>query len=222
MTTKANESITSTPDKNIIEKLNLWENFFVEYNSHTNLMSKNDVEVLFEKHVFDSLSILKWNKFLNHKKIRGYVWNKMFKKDIIINNNIIFNANLKIGEDINFLFNYIKYSKNFVFIDANLYYYRNTKNNTVNNVNNYKYALDSWKTLFKEYREYHNNTKDMDLINYFYLKKYYELKYYDKKIKKSNDVYFSNKIKLNYKIKLFIYKNLTSIVILTKKVKKKL
>ena len=51
------------------EKLNLWEKFFIEYNSHTNLMSKNDISVLFEKHVFDSLSILKWNKFKNHKTI---------------------------------------------------------------------------------------------------------------------------------------------------------
>ena len=63
------KELNFTPDKNIIEKLNLWENFFVEYNSHTNLMSKNDIEVLFEKHVFDSLAILKWDKFLNHKKI---------------------------------------------------------------------------------------------------------------------------------------------------------
>ena len=32
-------------------------------------MSKGDVEVLFEKHVFDSLSIYKWENFLNHKTI---------------------------------------------------------------------------------------------------------------------------------------------------------
>ena len=55
--------------KEIIDKLNLWKEIFVEYNSHTNLMSKGDIEVLFEKHVFDSLAIIKWDKFLNHKKI---------------------------------------------------------------------------------------------------------------------------------------------------------
>ena len=53
----------------IKEKLNLLQKFFIEYNSHTNLMSKGDVEVLFEKHVFDSLAILKWKNFLNHRKI---------------------------------------------------------------------------------------------------------------------------------------------------------
>ena len=52
-------------EKNLIE----WEKIFINYNSHTNLMSKNDVNVLFEKHVFDSLAILKWDEFKNFKKI---------------------------------------------------------------------------------------------------------------------------------------------------------
>lgn len=52
-------------EKNLIE----WEKLFINYNSHTNLMSKNDVNVLFEKHVFDSLAILKWDEFKNFKKI---------------------------------------------------------------------------------------------------------------------------------------------------------
>ncbi|MBQ2983621.1 MAG: 16S rRNA (guanine(527)-N(7))-methyltransferase RsmG [Candidatus Gastranaerophilales bacterium] len=56
-------------NKETIEKLNLWAKAFVEYNSHTNLMSKNDTEVLFEKHVFDSLGILNWKDFKNHKTI---------------------------------------------------------------------------------------------------------------------------------------------------------
>ena len=64
-----NEKFNFFPNDEIIEKLISWEKYFVEYNSHTNLMSKGDVEVLFEKHVFDSLSILKWDNFLNHKKI---------------------------------------------------------------------------------------------------------------------------------------------------------
>lgn len=64
-----NEKLNFYPSKEIIEKLILWEKIFIEYNSHTNLMSKGDVEVLFEKHVFDSLSILKWKNFLNHKRI---------------------------------------------------------------------------------------------------------------------------------------------------------
>ena len=64
-----NEKLNFFPSDEIIEKLVLWEKYFIEYNSHTNLMSKGDIEVLFEKHVFDSLSILNWQNFLSHKKI---------------------------------------------------------------------------------------------------------------------------------------------------------
>ncbi len=56
-------------DNETSKKLDLWQEIFVEYNNHTNLMSKNDIEVLFEKHVFDSLSILKWKDFLKKESI---------------------------------------------------------------------------------------------------------------------------------------------------------
>ncbi len=48
--------------ENIETSLNKFAELFLEYNAHTNLMSKNDVEVLFEKHIFDSLAI---NLFLD-------------------------------------------------------------------------------------------------------------------------------------------------------------
>lgn len=59
--------IEITPE--IKDKLCLWEKSFIEYNNHTNLMSKNDVSVLFNKHVFDCLSILNWKKFKTFKKV---------------------------------------------------------------------------------------------------------------------------------------------------------
>lgn len=47
------------------ERIERFAELFVEYNSHTNLMSKNDVSLLFEKHIFDSLAI---NLFLEKYK----------------------------------------------------------------------------------------------------------------------------------------------------------
>lgn len=47
-------------------KLNDFETIFKIYNSHTNLVSKNDEKFLFEKHIFDSLAI---NLFLQKYKI---------------------------------------------------------------------------------------------------------------------------------------------------------
>ena len=56
-------NINLTPD--IKNKLKTWQELFLEYNSHTNLMSRNDSEVLIEKHVFDSLAINLWEEFKN-------------------------------------------------------------------------------------------------------------------------------------------------------------
>lgn len=63
-----------TDDINKIIELNKtkllnWQELFVEYNSHTNLMSKNDVSVLFEKHVYDSLSISLWDEWEKFNKV---------------------------------------------------------------------------------------------------------------------------------------------------------
>ena len=55
------------------KKLEEFMQEFVEYNSHTNLMSKNDVSLLFEKHIFDSLALnlfLQKYNLLNTKNIK--------------------------------------------------------------------------------------------------------------------------------------------------------
>lgn len=51
------------PSREVINALDKWLLLFKEYNSHTNLISKNDMEFIFEKHVFDSLGILKYKSF---------------------------------------------------------------------------------------------------------------------------------------------------------------
>ena len=62
---KLNINLTSSQEN----ELNIWKQEFLEYNSHTNLISKNDEKVLFEKHVFDSLAINLWDGFKNRKAI---------------------------------------------------------------------------------------------------------------------------------------------------------
>ena len=62
------EEFNLIPDEKTVEKVNLWHKMFLEYNSHTNLMSRGDTDKLFEKHVFDSLAVLKWDEFDPAKK----------------------------------------------------------------------------------------------------------------------------------------------------------
>ena len=64
---KLNINLTSSQEN----ELNIWKQEFLEYNSHTNLISKNDEKVLFEKHVFDSLAINLWGNFKKCKTIYG-------------------------------------------------------------------------------------------------------------------------------------------------------
>ena len=187
--------------------------------SFTNNKNKLNAKIKYIKKI-DNNKI--FNLILKDKKIRGYVWNKMFKKEIIKKYNILFKEKLIIGEDIDFVFNYLLHCNNITFVNSNLYYYNLNNTNTVNNVDNYKYALEGWINLFNKYKKYKYDDTNMDLINYFYLKKYFEIKYYNKNIKKSNEIYFSKKLNLNYKIKLFIYKNLTPVIIILKKLRRKL
>ena len=62
------ENFNLETDKTTLEKFEKWHELFLDYNSHTNLMSKKDTKVLIEKHVFDSLAILKWEEFDPTKK----------------------------------------------------------------------------------------------------------------------------------------------------------
>lgn len=197
---------------------NLNNNDIVICNFTSNKNKLNDKIKYIKK--IDSKKI--FNLILKDTKVRGYVWNKIFRKNLIEKNNIYFNENLIIGEDIDFVFNYLCHCNNITFVNSKLYYYNISNNNTVNNINNYKYALEGWLNLFNKYKKNNNDDTNMDIINYFYLKKYYEIKYYNNSIKRSNKIYFSNKLNLNYKTKLFIYKNLTPLIIILKKLRRKL
>lgn len=79
-------------------------------------------------------------------------WGKLFKRDIIIKNNIRFNSKLSIGEDLIFNFEYLKYVNKVVMLNKNLYHYRINNESAL-----FKYKKDSWKvygTLLREIEKY--------------------------------------------------------------------
>ncbi|MEE1035336.1 MAG: glycosyltransferase, partial [Agathobacter sp.] len=69
---------------------------------------------------------------MDENKTAGYVWNKFFKRDIIFNNNIKFNTQISVCEDLLFCFNYIQY--------VDIAYYYNCK---INRFYNYRVHLNS-------------------------------------------------------------------------------
>ena len=58
------------------------------------------------------------------KRCRGLVPSKLFRKEIIKNNAILFDERMKIGEDLVFTLEYLKYIRSGVFSPAVGYYYR--------------------------------------------------------------------------------------------------
>ena len=54
----------------------------------------------------------------------GYVWNKAFKKKIIVDNYVVFDESLAIYEDMHFLIRYLRYvNQNIFYVNKNLYRY---------------------------------------------------------------------------------------------------
>lgn len=68
------------------------------------------------------------------------LWNKLYKKHIIIENNIRFKEDVKTGEDFIFNLQYISFIKNISFIDEALYYYIRRNNNSIT----YQYIDDMY------------------------------------------------------------------------------
>lgn len=69
--------------------------------------------------------------FLFHQQkdgIYGFVCSKLIKSEIVKNNNIQFNENIKLAEDLDFFIQYYSFCKRFKLIDGNGYYYYQDSN----------------------------------------------------------------------------------------------
>lgn len=83
-------------------------------------------------------------------------WGKVYRRDIIKNNNIIFPTNLKIGEDSVFVMRYLDLVDEITFFDDIVLVYNNIVGNTMNNLklewfNDYLNELLIRKNLVKKY-----------------------------------------------------------------------
>lgn len=110
---------------------------------------------------------IKVNKDINTKKIKqqieilqsnllfNQVWNKIYSKNIIKENNIKFDKNLSIGEDYVFNIEYIKYIESIEYIDKILYKYytKETGLSLLKRDNKLKIKLENWKKNKKLYIE---------------------------------------------------------------------
>lgn len=139
--------------------------------------------------------------------IGGYLWNKIFKLDIIKSNNIYFDKNISYCEDLLFVCSFVKYVEKYKVIEKTLYNYRMRKNSVSNN-----YVSNKNLCIFDAYDKILNlnfDYKTESYIKFCYLLHYYRLK----KFVSIKEISFNEKEILNginiskkQKIKFYILK----------------
>lgn len=90
---------------------------------------------------------------------------KLFNRKIIIDNNLKFNINMDLGEDIDFVLKYLKYCKNITCTNEELYFYRVYGNSSLSTIfRNDK--LDMYLNTANRYKELENAINVETKYNY--------------------------------------------------------
>ena len=165
-------------------------------------------------------------EILINKTIGGYLWNKVFKVQIIKEHNIKFNENISYCEDLLFIKQYIEYVKKVKYLNIPLYYYRIRKGSVSNNFYSSKSIsiLNACELLINEYKDnklFIENFMFSYILNYYKLKKFIPSDYKinldiiskEKRILKNKD--------LKEKLKLKFIKYFPKIFLELKKIKDK-
>lgn len=92
---------------------------------------------------------------LKYEFALNVIWNKAYKKQIITDYNILFNKNIKLGEDALFNYEYMKRCRNITYIDKYLYNYSieneqslcRKKHSTINLLTSYRNILIKYDNL---------------------------------------------------------------------------
>lgn len=92
-------------------------------------------------------------------------WNKMYKSKIIKDNNIRFNINFKIGEDLLFNLEYFKYCDKIKILDDSYYYYRINPSSVTNKYRenyyeNQNYLLNKIRNLLEENQAFNEENQN--------------------------------------------------------------
>lgn len=156
--------------------------------------------------------------------LKGVVWNKLYKKNVIDTYKLSFDENIKIGEDIVFTVNYLGKLKEISLINKPLYYYRMRKSSALN------YQNEKDLSLFEAIKQVYNiDSKMEENMEEYYATMYFK---YERLLKKTSNLQnvknlsfiktiINPRISLNSKKYIIAYKILPETVKLYIKNKKK-
>lgn len=169
-------------DKKMIEKmLNQMEkgntdlvicNYEPNSNYNTNkLISKNDF----------------YNLILDKTLFRGYLWNKLYKKEIISKNNLKLDSKIHICEDLLFNCEYALYCNDIRVINDKLYYYSDDSYSVLNKPLNERFlsVVDAYEKLLDIYSK---NGYSQEELKVCYLKAIVDIIYRNKLVKNKYDL----------------------------------
>lgn len=115
----------------------------------------------------------------------GYIWNKIYKRSILIENNIFFDKRISMCEDMIFNYKYMKYVNEIICYDKKNYFYRITNSSISKSLSNSKWftIYNSYDILFDNVFDNSINNEFLKQLNYSYIVNLYQGKYRLKFIK---------------------------------------
>ena len=84
--------------------------------------------------------------------LSGFVFNKIFSKDIIIKNNIKFDENIRFNEDLKFVLEYILNIDKVIYTNSEDYYYHSFEDSLSKKYNEKEF--DKWRLKYLEWKSY--------------------------------------------------------------------
>lgn len=111
--------------KTMLEKIRKCDMVICCY-ERVNVKNRKITNVDFSKRSFNTNEFGIMIETLQRKKLFNQVWNKIFIKNKILDNNLKFNETISLGEDLEFVLDYLEHCSNVVTISERLYEYLNT------------------------------------------------------------------------------------------------
>lgn len=84
--------------------------------------------------------------------LSGFIWNKIFSKEIIIKNNIKFDENIRFNEDLKFVLEYVLNVNKIIYTESEDYYYHSFEDSLSKNYNQKEF--DKWRLKYLEWKNY--------------------------------------------------------------------
>lgn len=151
---------------------------YIEHNLNENIEKKKDIFSLNKRK--ENNIIKEVRKELITTQSYGYVWNRIYKKSILKDNNINFCENISMREDLMFSLKIFRYAKSVGYMDNYFYHYFIRKNSAISKIhyNLYDMTNEIYQETLKCISEWvKNDNKYIESINFLYSSMFFDFSY---------------------------------------------